>query len=274
MKLLVNGCSYSWGGGLYNIHYNKDSDPDKIGFLSIDMDHPINDERLQKVYSHHLGKLMKAEKVYNLSMGGTSNERIVRTTMDFYTKKILNNEDISDYFAVIQWTSVDRTELYDDILEGTIHMLPGGVIFEPDDALKTFTAEEHKVLLDDILSRKRNTYYKNFMSAKEIVNKTFQQIITLGHFFEKYNIPYLFCSMNPATIMEYFKDENDKMKYLNRFKWLDYTLDKSTITVYTGHPGNTEFLCKSGHPNERGHIEISIGLYKWIINNKLTGELV
>lgn len=274
MKLLVNGCSYSWGGGLYDIHYSKDSDPDKIGFLSIDMDHPINNERLPKVYSYHLGQLLKAEKVYNLSMGGTSNERIVRTTLDFYTNKILNNETVSDYFAVIQWTSVDRIEFYDEILQGMVHMLPGGVIFEPDDRTKTFTAEEHKYLLDDILSRKRNTYYKNFMSTKEVVSKTFQQIITLGHFFEKYNIPYLFCTMNPGTIMEYFKDDNDKIDYLNKFKWLDTTLDKSTITVFTGNPGNREYLCASGHPNEKGHLKIANGLYDWIINNKLTGELV
>ena len=274
MKLLVNGCSYSWGGGLYSLHYNKDSDPDKIGLLYVDIKHPTNNERLRKVYSHHLGKLLKADTVYNISMGATSNERIVRTTLDFFTKKIINNEKVTDHFAVIQWTSVDRIEVYDDILEGMVHMLPSGVIFESDDLSKTFTAEEHKVLVDDILSKKQNLYYKNFMSPKQVVNKTFQQILILGHFFEKHNIPYLFCSMNPVTIMEYFKDEKDKMKYINRFKWLNSTLTKSTITIYTGDPGNTELLCNTGHPNEKGHLEIANGLYQWIINNKLTGELV
>ena len=274
MKLLVNGCSYSWGGGLYSLHYNKDSDPDKIGLLYVDIKHPTNNERLRKVYSHHLGKLLKADTVYNISMGATSNERIVRTTLDFYTKKILNNESVTDHFAVIQWSSVDRIEVYDDILKGMVHMLPSGVIFESDDLSKTFTAEEHKVLVDDILSKKQNLYYKNFMSPKQVVNKTFQQILILGHFFEKHNIPYLFCSMNPDTIMEYFKDEKDKMKYINRFKWLNSTLTKSTITIYTGDPGNTELLCNTGHPNEKGHLEIANGLHRWIINNKLTGELV
>ena len=274
MKLLVNGCSYSWGGGLYNIHYNKDSDPDKISFLSINTDHPINVERLTKVYSHHLGKLLKADTVYNISMGGTSNERIARTTLDFYTKKILNNESVTDHFAVIQWTSIDRIEFYDDILEGIVHMMPNGVIFEPDYQLTTFTAAEHKMLINSILTDKRELYYKNFMSLKQVVNKTFQQILTLGNFFEKHNIPYLFCSMNPGTIMEYFKDENDKMEYINQFKWLNSTLYKSGITVYTGVPGNTELLCNTGHPNEKGHIEIANALHRWIINNKLTGELV
>jgi hypothetical protein len=140
--------------------------------------------------------------------------------------------------------------------------------------LTTFTAAEHKMLINSILTDKRELYYKNFMSPKQVVSKTFQQILTLGHFFEKHNIPYLFCSMNPSITMEYFKDEDDKMKYLNQFKWLDSTLDKSTITVYTGDPGNTELLCSSGHPNEKGHLEIANGLYQWIINNKLTGELV
>jgi hypothetical protein len=274
MKLFVNGCSYSWGGGMCDIHYHSESNPDKINFLSIHKKHPNNTARLQKVYSYHLGKLLKADEVHNISMGGGSNERIVRTTLEFYTNKLLKNEDVTNYFNVIQWTSVDRIEVYDDISKGMIHMLPSGVIFEPDDLSKTFTAEEHKVLIDDILSKKQNIYYKNFMSQQQVVNKTFQQILTLGHFFEKHNIPYLFCSMNPDTIMEYFENYTDKIRYINQFNWLDRKIDKSTITTYVGKPRNTEYLCTSGHPNEKGHLEIANGLHKWIINNKLTGELV
>lgn len=273
MKLYVNGCSYSWGGGMYDIHYHSESNPDEINFLSIHKKHPSNTERLQKVYSHHLGKLLKADEVINLSMGGGSNERIVRTTLDFYTNKLLKNEDVTNYFNVIQWTSVDRIEMYDDVLDGTVYMLPNAVVFEPKSLSYTFTAEGHKRIIE-LLSDRRDEYYKKFMSKKTIVDKTFLQITTLGTFFERHNIPYLFCSMNPSTTMEYFKDEPEKMKYLNKFNWLDSIIDKSAITVYTGAPGNTQYLCKSGHPNEYGHIEISNGLYKWIINNKLTGELV
>jgi hypothetical protein len=130
------------------------------------------------------------------------------------------------------------------------------------------------MLINGILTGKQELYYKNFMSPKQIISKTFQQILTLGHFFEKHNIPYLFCSMNPDTIMEYFENYTDKIRYINQFNWLDRKIDKSTITTYVGKPRNTEYLCTSGHPNEKGHLEIANGLHKWIINNKLTGELV
>jgi hypothetical protein len=186
---------------------------------------------------------------------------------------LLKNEDVTNYFNVIQWTSVDRTEMYDDILGGMISMLPNAVLFEPNELSHTFTAQGHERLIN-VLSDMRDDYYKKFMSKKTIVDKTFLQITTLGTFFERHSIPYLFCSMNPSTTMEYFENYTDKIKYINQFNWLDRKIDKSTITVYTGEPENTEFLCKTGHPNEKGHLEIANGLYKWIINNKLTGELV
>jgi len=62
MILLVNGCSFTWGGGL-------DKQGDQV--------------RETSVWSHHLGALMNAEKVVNLAAGCGSNQRIFRTTVDY-----------------------------------------------------------------------------------------------------------------------------------------------------------------------------------------------
>ena len=83
-KLLVNGCSFTAGSYPWTI-----TTPD----IS-----PI-------VWPRHLED--KFENVYNLAKGGESNDRIVRTTLDY-----CENNDMTDYVAIIQWSSPFRTEYW------------------------------------------------------------------------------------------------------------------------------------------------------------------
>ena len=85
-KLLVNGCSFTAG-----------SDPSTL---------PSPKNHISSiVWPRHLED--KFENVYNLAKGGTGNDRILRTTIDF-----CEGTDMSDYVVIIQWSSPFRTEYW------------------------------------------------------------------------------------------------------------------------------------------------------------------
>lgn len=97
MILYTNGCSWTWGGGLHDLFKRKDG--------------TIDDEyRLKLLWPGHLSRLIKADKVVNLAAACGSNQRIVRTTIDWISKQ--NKSDLENTVAVIQFSEWNRFEKY------------------------------------------------------------------------------------------------------------------------------------------------------------------
>lgn len=99
MHILANGCSNTYGAGLF----------EKItttGFIS----HEDDLQRQQLSWPGQLGQLFNAESVTNLGASCGSNQRIIRTTLEWCLKQpkhILENT-----VAIIQWTHGMRYEQY------------------------------------------------------------------------------------------------------------------------------------------------------------------
>lgn len=92
MILLTNGCSWTWGGGL-------------------GLDSAENDLiRNASTWPAHLAKLLNADEVVQLAAGCGSNQRIMRTTLDWILKQ--TPERLSNTLAIIQWTDPSRFEYY------------------------------------------------------------------------------------------------------------------------------------------------------------------
>lgn len=89
--LFTNGCSWTWGGALEEYWVTEE-------------------ERFKLVWPHHLGELMGVDNVVNLSLACGSNQRILRTTLDWLLSK--SPEELKDTIAVIQWTELSRYEYY------------------------------------------------------------------------------------------------------------------------------------------------------------------
>ena len=83
--LLTNGCSWVNGAGLPN--------------------------RETQRWSYHLAKKLNMEDI-NISSEGASNDKILRTTIDWITE---NKEKISEIIVVIGWTQITRMEIFNDI---------------------------------------------------------------------------------------------------------------------------------------------------------------
>lgn len=102
MILFTNGCSWTWGGGLDHLF-----SPGKNG-------NNIDDEiRLPLLWPYHLGKLIGAESVINLSDGCGSNQRIVRTSYNWLLNQ--NEKILANTIAIIQFTELSRFEIFDPI---------------------------------------------------------------------------------------------------------------------------------------------------------------
>jgi hypothetical protein len=92
--LLVNGCSWTYGGGL---------------------DHPDNKEVITNLHDNivwpaHVKKLMNFDTCVNLAEGCGSNQRICRTTFDWVSQQ--DEETLKNTTVIIQWSCEDRYEYY------------------------------------------------------------------------------------------------------------------------------------------------------------------
>lgn len=80
MKLFANGCSFTWGGGILEEEHQQ--------FFSI-LDQPkhLIELRERSVWPYFLSEKLKADMCVNYAMGCGSNDRIVRTTLDFFIER-------------------------------------------------------------------------------------------------------------------------------------------------------------------------------------------
>ena len=236
MIYYANGCSYTWGGGLYQFDYIID---DVSLYLPESPNHPINIDRLHKVYTHHLGKLIGAEKVINESLGGGSNYRIVRKTLEYFNNLILNDQRLDNHFVTIQWTEPARFHYYDPYENSWVNFLVNTPNYE------SLAPRANNYLLEEI----HKYYYKNLHSAQNDFINYITHVTCLGNFFKMHNIPYLFfkhSGWDTYFFNNNFITEEEYIKLLNQFNWVNndpvFHMQKSHIEKVN-----------NSHPSEMGH---------------------
>lgn len=179
MILLTNGCSFTWGGGL------------EKHFLINDKVH--DDKRLPLVWPHHLGKLLNADRVVNLGLGCGSNQRITRTTLDWFLNEYKNNEPI---VAVIQLTDPARYEYYlsDDIHDFTndpylwARITPSASLIK----VKGYSPDDLAWRIRDFeVKKERNSRITTYTSVEGLY-KIISDCFSLSYLFEKHNVEYYF----------------------------------------------------------------------------------
>lgn len=225
MILFTNGCSWTWGGGIYH------SDDDDY-----------NKERLETVWPSHLGNLLNAEKTVNLSVGCGNNSRIVRTTFDWIQEQ--TPEDLAKTVAVIQWSDYSRYEYYvpenfsnryENIPNHWVRAKTGCVIsyFEPD-SKRTYERMEGRLA----------TY-----TDTEGMYKHITDCDALASLFKTYNIKYYYWHFGNLVLS--FPEKQQKY-LLKNHTWLD---DGYSHWEY-------DRVSKSDdHPSKTGHKQIAEIIY-------------
>ena len=256
MILLTNGCSWTWGGGLeYVISVDNIIHKNISTFPEISTD-GLDDIRYASVWPYHLGNMLGSEKTINLALGGGSNQRIVRTTLNWIMSQ--SAEDLENTVAVIQWTDAARYEYY-----APLNM---------DDPLENIETRWARVKIDLCLSQEDIPYREKLKRSQrrfetytdiESMYRTITEMSTLSYFFNKYKIKYFFwdkdCAYPISSVKHKFIEniypEPFKTFILNNFNWVNiYHSEYERLLEYN-----------DSHPNLKGHKQIAELMYNQIV---------
>lgn len=247
MKLLANGCSFTYGHQTPRDKNNQILPP-----MSIAWPAQLND---------------KFDDVTNLSLGGGSNDRIVRTTIDF-----CESNDMSDYIVIIQWTSQYRKEVYNKSINDYVGLTT--YIDYPNQILNNVPKSSLTMICD--LEVKNNDKFVDaatqemlyLWSTTDYKIHLLKNILTLQNYFLKHNIKFYFTTMSPEehVISNKFLDfynpqktqlESMLLQCVDKDKW-------SGISFAGFMDGDLDLIVSHDdhHPNEKGHKLLAQFLYE------------
>jgi Family of unknown function (DUF6071) len=174
MYIFANGDSYSYGHGLSNIGTEPRQWP---------LDHRDKIYALENSWPSQLAQLHNLDYV-NLSKPGGSNDRIVRTTLQYFT-----GNHLPDPLVIIGWTGVHRRELH--IKESIVQHFPN----EPFSGYKTFTPSYNQVEMDlpnTEVARWSRRFTQFGWDNLESHVTFLQQVLLMQNYFDNRKIKYIF----------------------------------------------------------------------------------
>jgi hypothetical protein len=165
-NILFNGCSYTNGSELQGKENNFE-------FRRLNRFSHIISERMDKTYE-------------NIAMGGNSNDRIIRSTIDWF--KSGNTCDL----AIIQFTSISRFEFISHYDAHPVNFAPGAnipLLWETEAKI------QNKKDYNDAKSA-FESYYKYVYNDNIGLYNFYKNLFILETYFEANKIPYYFIKLS------------------------------------------------------------------------------
>jgi hypothetical protein len=243
--LYANGCSWTYGNGL----------PTEPGFISTGDDFMDLEKAAEHTWPAQLAGLMGYPSVVNDSLGGASNKRILRTTVDFI--KSLPREAYKDLFVAIGWTTTERDEIYipDEITPDWFYF----------NAAQKFSSQYPRDLEPEVLAvldKYQETYIRHIYDERTNLMYMFQQKYLLSNLLENLGIKYVFFDSINAVEEEhrgYYTHEMDMIATpsMVRYMYFDLFVHENKLpTSQCMHP------LSEGHRRWAGYLYTHIkGVY-------------
>lgn len=237
--LFANGCSMCYGSQLFE---------DPITKLCFD-----NHSRFKASWPGIFGKQFGFKRIVNLGYPGSSNDRIVRTTISWILENwLLRSLPTDSLFVIIGWSGPMRREFY--IGEEWRQLIPYHDYEDPEASL--FNRIYREVAWNEYESAIRFS----------------TQLISLQSFLKFHNIPYLFFdaitpikdlfNLFPSALNGYLS-QIDKNRYFN---FLEENGDMaSALNCSSANSCNNERT----HPNIEGHTSWAQKLVDFTKNSNL-----
>lgn len=260
--LFANGCSFTWGGALEPWFMFVDDKPlgDIIGYDATDFRTPdgnlgVENTKVREkiVWPHHLGQLLNCNKVINSGIGCGSNQRIIRTTLEWLSSQ--NRETLDRTVAVIQMTEPSRYEYYDE--ENNLWARCKVDVCQQ-------IAEKQEI------ADARNMSRLSTFTTNEGIFEYVRDCMALNQIFSFHNVNYFLWSMiNP------FHNTNHDFINLNKIideccTWINHTQDSSSygaLESLKANNGKITTAPSSIHPGVEGHKELAEILHFYIQAN-------
>ena len=279
--LFTNGCSFTHGGGLdpWFTFFDGQSVIERYG--TSDMTEYWNDYntlmkngelhrvtwddsiRKKMVWPHFLGKLMGIQNVVNLSMGCGSNNRIIRTTLEWLTTQ--SPSTLKNTFAVVQLSEPSRYEYYEPEFD---HWADCKVDHCGSKASSDVIVKE---------SIERNKLRLSSFTHEEGVLKFITECTCLHQMFTHFDVEYKFCCLNnPFLYLKEVRPEMENFKNHEEFltkscNWIDDNISDSSFFRITNNPDTDEYinsdfcLPHDPHFSEQGNQLLANIMYDLII---------
>ena len=204
MILYTNGCSWTTGEELEHI-------PEYAAWRQQHPEDYMQDFYNQYNWSRVLAEQLNATEFINQSIGGGSNNRMIRTTLDFIKK--FPRSRINELIVVLGWTSCERGEIYIDD-----QRLAGWHRFNMTQPFEDYIYHYERDGVKDIIAQVTE-YQKHYTvignSYIGNVEKFFNQQWMMKNTLENLGIKYLFFQAVPA--------------------WWDTWMQEMGIDVYKKH---------------------------------------
>ena len=238
MILIANGCSHTAGA---EIEYTQQG------------------ECYEKAWPKKLADSLGYKPV-NLSVSGASDDRVVRTTIEYIGKlKKYPNYDPSKFFVVISWPGLHRTELYQ-----TFDNEPGFW----DEGWMPMVAGNEETYRQQC-SKMAFMYYKAWVMRQnnhQASIKFYLNVLLLQNLLIANSIKYLFWNSGttlPATYPHYFNEINHK-----RFPHI-LEKEKGYTEILEASGFRHSIFAKWGHYGEDAQEWVADFLKAYITKNKL-----
>jgi hypothetical protein len=239
MKLVANGCSFTEG------HKDK-----------------FNNQPPNWVWPSLFKSTEEFSSVVNLATEGGSNDRLVRTTLEYF-----NSNTSEDTILVLQHPTPNRKEWYN-----TQHHMWIGYVTSEDDTLidlssSNFTIDNMEMLQTDTATQRKLVHQNKLLVETDITETInyFKNIILIQNFCKNNNIPCLHVGLSARCLPRFYFKESREIVANNvyckqLYKMIDENIfcDKFLTDICRGY----EESPTDGHPNEEGH-EI---IFRYIYN--------
>lgn len=254
--LFTNGCSWTYGGGLDGFKH-------------------IRAKLHRVVWPYHLKEIMGFDKYINLAMGGASNQRIFRTTLDWIVEQ--DAETLKSTTAVIQWTQRSRKEFYipqdiknenpsdQDKMRWMMASIYGA--HSPIPTSKAFKTTDPAILgyYDQEIHTGNKCIYKTYTEIEGIYNHM-AYCAALANLFDHYGVEYYywdFVNIDPLI------PNNFLTHLLESYPWLEkdtirHEWDYERLTDDKGQYG----IEGDSHPSLLGHKQLAEHIKRAIENVK------
>jgi len=247
-NLLFNGCSFTKGSELQG--KTKDFEYRRINRFS----HIIS-EKTNKTYA-------------NIAEGGSSNDCIVRSTIEWFEAG--NTCDL----AIIQLTHISRIEFISRYAARPVNFSPKRIVLSPQEM-----AENKKDAID--IRESNIIYYRHVYNDNLGFYNFYKNLFILEQYLEKNNIKYFFLKLTGNGKSIYPEQEENlcwgsccKHTYLSIPSINTTILDMNNKNYCTKDYSSEGYSMLNGkHPNELGHQKIAEYLIQEIKSQNIFNAL-
>ena len=239
MIIIANGCSHTAGA---------------------EIEFKMQGQCYEKAWPYHLSNNFACDSI-NLSFSGASADRVVRTTIEYFLKKQSETDfDPKQYFVVIAWPGLYRTEINNGGFDGGWQPLVVGNDKTYKKQLDTFSYAYYKA-------------WTIFAKEQSQTISYFHNILLLQYFLASNKIKYLFWSASATTpySMDYL-DLYQNQIYKKRFPYLMDQSQSFTRLCHDNGQKISQFSKLSGfnsHYDEVAHKWFAGYIYNYIQENNL-----